>query len=624
MKKTQKCENGVTSQKGYRNTILGIFLITMLFGSGLYLAYDNGEITGMVTVTDTAEYKEDAKYIYPNSPSDGKTLTKEDYDFFVNMGKKPQIAGQQETEDKEAKEETQDGDYYGMFDGEYITHHNKDFMDRHAKNVGKVTDNKFVKDNVLVTTTGEKGPSTLNYGGESVTLPAGSGVNPREITQEKFTLLHTLDEMTWGGLGSLEVVDQTHFNLGNLEGFVNSDNDAVVIDRTDRTGLLTGDSPVWWSSMTVVNDKGETTTYKCDDAQDRCSSKDGTPTGGGDYTAETTTKDGITTQIIISVGGNIETTTNFKMMQFENPEDPSNPLRHNVVLAADGSAYYSEITLFGTQWFKFSPANCNGGLCPEGEETSELPDKVKDAVEESMYGEWWNRMGSRLDLWEQIITTGYSGMSLLYDEPDPVIELDETMSALLGGTDGWTSLICKDKMTDSLDSGMAFSSNPNGAYAHVEGEKIIVGHYNESLPAKSQYYKISASVDPGGEDTGCDIEFSLYLKGSGGTLFLYEEEEGGNVAYSQSEKTYELARGDSGISYSGSAMEFFEDERNFDKVCIKFHNLYPEFVSAGEGCLVGVNEGDEICNNLNSLGQIESFEDPCHNSFGFIMPHCWG
>ncbi|MCK5630455.1 MAG: hypothetical protein KAI26_07590 [Nanoarchaeota archaeon] len=239
----------------------------------------------------------------------------------------------------------------------------------------------------------------------------------------------------------------------------------------------------------------------------------------------------------------------------------------------------------------------------------------------AQHGGDMNWVGDILRQW-QTATAGYSGMSLLYDEPDPIIELDETMSALLGGIDGWTSLICKDKMTDSLDSGMAFSSNPNGAYAHVEGEKIIIGHYNESLPSKSQYYKISASVDPGGEDTGCDIKFSLYLKGSGGTLYLYEEN--GSVAYSSSEKTYELVRGESGISYAGSAMEFFEDERDFDKVCIKFHDLYPEFVSAGEGCLVGVNEGDEICNKLNDLGKTDSFEDPCHNSFGFIMPHCWG
>ncbi|MEA3515111.1 MAG: hypothetical protein U9R34_06530 [Nanoarchaeota archaeon] len=557
----------------------------------------------------------------------GKQLTQEQYDRVIldhpvlkNQIVKLSTASTSTSSPQDSQQGTNQELYSGHYNGIYITN-TKDYLNEYgAKDITKVTDKKSVNGNVLITTTGENGPSVLNYGGETVTLPAKSEVDFKNMDKATFTVLHTLDEQKWGGLSNLEVEDG-YYNLGNLKGFTNSGGEAVVLDMSDREGFGTGDSTVWWSSMTVVHKDGTTTTYDCNQAQDRCNSNDGVPTLG-DYTSSKRAADGITVTQIVDKVGTVSTTTNFAKITLPDGSDV------NAIVDAEGNYYYSEVGLFGRTWKKIDKGDCREGKCEtSGEKPDKLPKGAEDADNEANYGrgpdvfETMNLFGDILRKWQQD-TAGYSGMSLLYDEPDPVIELDETMSALLGGIDGWTSLICKSKMTDSLDSGMAFSSNPNGAYAHVEGEKIIMGHYNESSLTKTQYYKISASVDPGGEDTGCDIKFSLYLKGSGGTLYLYEDN--GSVSYSSSEKTYELARGDSGISYAGSAMEFFEDERNFDKVCIKFHDLYPEFVSAGEGCLVGVNEGDEICNKLNDLGTTESFDDPCHNSFGFIMPHCWG
>jgi len=563
----------------------------------------------------SGDYDPDAFYSF----DDGKfeKRTEEEYAAAVRLRStitKKDDTGTLPQEDSTEVVKTDDSDYYGQgADGTWRTGSKNDLELAKYKDVGKVKEGKtYVQGGVLITTTGENSPSTLNYGGESVTLPAKSEVDFNNMDKDTFTVLHTLDEQTWGGLGDLKVERDFYYSLGDWVGFAGGDGTVILQD-------IVGDNR--WSEMIIVDNEGYTTTYECD-SPDNCAGFRTTTIILGDYTSEKRAPDGVTvTQINTHVGGDL-TTTNFQMMAFENPDNPDKPLRHNVILVGD-DAYYSEVTLFGLQWFKFSKSDCSPPPCPDGEKVADkdLPEGAEAAGKQAIYGGGWNLFGEVLEIWQQG-TAGYSGMSLLYDEPDPIIELDETMSALLGGIDGWTSLICKDEMVDSLDSGMAFSSNPSGAYAHVEGEKIIMGHYNESLPAKSQYYKISASVDPGGEDTGCDIKFSLYLKGSGGTLYLYEDN--GSVAYSSSEKTYELVRGEGGISYAGSAMEFFEDERDFDKICIKFHDLYPEFVSAGEGCLVGVNEGDEICNNLNNLGEAGSFEDPCHNSFGFIMPHCWG
>lgn len=612
MNKTKKGRDGVKSQKGYWNAIIGIFMITALFGSGLYLAYDEAGITGMAPSTTSkpsGDHDPKAKYTYPGSPEGGATLTKEFYDEFVRLGKTPQIAGQQKKEEvTEEAEEPQEGDYYGLIGGEYEPSPNKEFMDKFAKNVGKVKPGKtYVKSGVLVTKTSKEGPTTLNYGSETVTLPAKAGLADDKINPASFNTLKIMDDEKWGGLSGLKVNADGTFTHGDLKGFSTPDGKSIVQD------IVTGNS---WSKMIVKNpDDGTTTTYECDSSQ--CT-WDETQISAGEFTAEKIGKDGYVDEIWDK--SSVDNPTKFQSIVVDGQT-------HNA-MNVDGEFYYSSMTIIGLEWYQADckPDGTDCGESSAGDYSEGLTEQQKAAADREQYGGgytgWWNKASAWMGTINYAMS-GYKSMSLLYDEPNPIIKLDETMSGLLGGIDGWTSLICQGKMTNSLDNGMAFSSSPDGAFAHVEGEKIIMVQYNESPPIETQAYKISVSVSPGGEDTGCDVKFSVYLTGDDGTLYIYENDDG-YVNYSSSQKTFEVKRGENGISYAGSNMLFFENENVFQKVCIKFHDLYPELVSVGEGCLAGVNEGDELCNNFNELGRLDEFDDPCSNSFGFIPPNCWG
>lgn len=267
----------------------------------------------------------------------------------------------------------------------------------------------------------------------------------------------------------------------------------------------------------------------------------------------------------------------------------------------------------------------------------------------------WNYFG---DILNQLAsaTSGYKGMSFFYDEPDPFIELDGTMANLLGGIDGWTSLICQDEMTQSLDNGMAFSPYIDGAYAHVQGDKMQTINYDGS-PADN-YYRISVTVDPGSEANGCDMNFALVLSGGAQTIIeqvrydktivesgyddygnqmLYETtisvvenitttipsikrylvDATGNL--SQTEYMFEVKKGESALSYSGSNMIFFHDTADFNRVCLEFKDILPD-----SGCLIGVDKGDDICNDFSDQGTADVVDDPCEGGLVTMHPGCWG
>lgn len=237
--------------------------------------------------------------------------------------------------------------------------------------------------------------------------------------------------------------------------------------------------------------------------------------------------------------------------------------------------------------------------------------------------EWF---GNLLSDWASA-TAGYSGMSLFYEEPDPIIELDETISNMLGGIDGWTSEICKSDVSEAVSNyGTAFSAFPSGgAYAHIEGTKIKVTNYNTTTPIDYYLYKISFSVSSGSDEyRGCDIDFRVYIK-DGITKSLFKNSAGADW-------TFKTKRdgGENTISYAGTSMIAAQSQTNYNQLCLEFKNINPNIVTPIGGyqtnCLIGIDSGDEMCVNIVDDGaKMLETKDPCDSSaLSFFMPLCWG
>ena len=250
--------------------------------------------------------------------------------------------------------------------------------------------------------------------------------------------------------------------------------------------------------------------------------------------------------------------------------------------------------------------------------------KFGDSYVEGSYGRFYGAMNWFADMLSgfQQATSGYSGISMFYDEPDPIIELDEQMTNVLKGIDyGWTSEICKQRMNDAVDSGMAFSAyNQGGASAHVEGEVVPITNFNQSNAAMEYLYKISFAVDPGDETYGCDIEFEVFTKNKIGKMpLLYEKGK---------PKVFKAKRKDGEISYAGKDLIFVQSQNLVGEVCIFFKSIEPKTIAFKGGqqnpCLLGVEEGDELCNRIfiNSPKNFD-FGDPCQEGPSFFMPGCW-
>lgn len=215
--------------------------------------------------------------------------------------------------------------------------------------------------------------------------------------------------------------------------------------------------------------------------------------------------------------------------------------------------------------------------------------------------------GLKLDEWTYI-TSGYRGFSLFYDEPSWWLFYDETVMNVLGGIDGWTSEICKAKISDAHDSGIAMSSTTSGAFAHIEGEKIKVIDYSGETPETQFLYKISLEVDPGPEFGGCDMKFKVYIQKPRRSVFKNSKT---GLAY-----TFKVEKGNESVSYKGQDMIFKQSKTNYEEVCIYFSELKG-------GCLAGIKEGEDLCNKLVDGGEkkIDLGEDPC--DIYPLMINCW-
>lgn len=201
------------------------------------------------------------------------------------------------------------------------------------------------------------------------------------------------------------------------------------------------------------------------------------PTGGGKYNKEWTQ-------------GTFDT-----KYYFQGPNDKNPTVYDRCTPDGSGGQYCSDpCDAKGENCDKCSGDDCYAHFDKNGKQTK----TGKDAKPPGGFGMLW--FGNILSSWASS-TSGYSGMSLFYDEPDPIIELDETISNILGGIDGWTSEICKGDVSDAVSSyGTAFSAFPSGgAYAHIEGTKIKVTSYNTTTPADYYLYKISFSVSSGSD-----------------------------------------------------------------------------------------------------------------------------
>ncbi|TKJ17698.1 hypothetical protein CEE44_04160 [Candidatus Woesearchaeota archaeon B3_Woes] len=232
---------------------------------------------------------------------------------------------------------------------------------------------------------------------------------------------------------------------------------------------------------------------------------------------------------------------------------------------------------------------------------------AKKAIEESN-----NQQGTRAGFWISLvgdlenlidITSGYSFFRWLYDESD-IIEYDERIINLLSGTEGLAAEACKGPVLDDgygLEDGWAFSLSVAGASAHIEGEKIPIMNYTDPNQKQFYYYKISFEVNPGSRVTGCDLNFETYLKDNGNYIPLMMEDSG-------SVYTWDLKRGEGSVSYKGSNMRIIPSKKEYTKACIKFNSIIPR---TGRTCLIGINEGDYLCNKI-TLGAEQEFNPKLH------------
>jgi len=209
------------------------------------------------------------------------------------------------------------------------------------------------------------------------------------------------------------------------------------------------------------------------------------------------------------------------------------------------------------------------------------------------------------------ITSGYRGLTFFYNEPKWLFGFyDETVMNILGGIeDGWSSLVCSSKISDTEESGIAMSESTTGAFAHIEGEKIKVINYSSEEPETYYLYKISFEVDPGPEIGGCDMEFKVYIQQPRRSVFR-NSKTGGYY-------TFVLKKGNRSVAYIGANMIFKESKNNYQKVCIDFEKI------AG-GCLVGIGQDGELCADIIDGGEksISLGEDPC-DTFMHLHPICW-
>ncbi len=208
------------------------------------------------------------------------------------------------------------------------------------------------------------------------------------------------------------------------------------------------------------------------------------------------------------------------------------------------------------------------------------------------------------DIYKYIdLTSGYSFVGFFYSEPN-FVYYDERLMHVLGGTEGWSAEVCKKSILDDaygLEDGYAFSLSPVGASAHIEGEKIPIMNYTDPNPTQFYYYKISFEVNPGSRVTGCDLNFETYLKDNGNYIPLMTDDSG-------SVYTWDLKRGNGSVSYTGLNMRFFPSKKEYTKACIKFNSIIPR---TGRTCLIGINEGDYLCNKI-TLGAEQEFNTELH------------
>lgn len=476
-----------------------------------------------------------------------------------------------------------------------------------------------LKEGIEITSV-KDGPITLKSGDDVVTIPnpKESKITSKDITKDTFNALNALNKEMGGNLGKV-TLNENYAQTGNTRAY------AYTSDGKPATAVQTLIDPKkgTWSKMEVhrqVDGKDEYIKYE------GCADCVGLRVGyvhGTSYTAEGRASNNLHTKWIERKIDKIHTRTN---MEWDSEKDmykitsfgPENyPFYPEDVYAETG--FWGTINLY---------QEVDGKLVEfvydvETQVFKKQLDQMKIDMRKAQHGSDWNWFGDILDKFKSA-TAGYTGVSLLYDEPDPIIDLDQTMSSLLGGIDAWTSYICQDEMTGSMDTGSAFSSNIQGAYAHVEGERITSMNHTVDPPEPSYLYKVSMAVDPGTEYRGCNIRFSIMLQGSGGTVYVAEDN--GSIFISSSPYTFEAKKGESAVSYSGSNMLFFQDTRKFDTVCIHFEDILPEFFPGGEGCLIGVVKGESICNNLGDSGLhgYRAKEDLCDGAIMYFNPLCWG
>ena len=497
-----------------------------------------------------------------------------------------------------------------------------------TNNQGEIISTKELRDDVEVTSF-TNGPMTLTHEGETITIPEGNNVDINDIGSGTFQALSALNEKI-GGIPEDVEIDYSSKSVQSGNTF------AQALGQTTSVMELTSPDADAWTEVTekirVRTDKkgNPVYNYASYECQGSCSI-DNQGRFIGQYTAEGRGPDNYHTKWVERNQNGVKTRTemewnsNYNAYAVESVEVNGNKENfYGDLYVSTGYElwgrpnYYMDVDgeLVEIEYDEAQQAFVHEDNVLHMDK--EILDIIDQDTLKAQHGSKFNWFGDMIKKWSSA-TAGYPGISLLYDEPDPIIDIDQQMAQLLGGIDGWTSAICEDEMTQSVDSGSAFSTNIVGAYAHVEGERITSMNFDNST--SENMYKVSLSVDPGNQYRGCNIKFHVSMQGDG-TKYISVGE--GNVSLAASPHDFQVNKGGSPVSYTGSNMLFFTSDKSYSQVCIKFLEIVPEFYPGGEGCLIGVVPEDEICNSLMDRGTETLGDDPCEGDFMYINPLCWG
>jgi len=280
------------------------------------------------------------------------------------------------------------------------------------------------------------GPMTLKLGDDVVTIsdPKESKITYVNINKNTFNALNALNKEMGGNLGKV-TVNEHYAQTGNTRAYAYTSNGKpatavqTLIDPKEGT----------WSKMEIrrqikVNGKPEDEYIKYKGCADCVGSRVGY-VHGTSYTAEGRASDNLHTKWIERKTDKVHTITNMEWNSTKNmykitsfgPEGSQIQLTN--VYGKTGfwgtTNLYTEVegklveVVYNTD--KKQLETKDGKTVIASDVNKEQYNQMKDDRRKAQHGSDWNWFGDILGKFGSA-TAGYTGISLLYDEPDPIIE----------------------------------------------------------------------------------------------------------------------------------------------------------------------------------------------------------